>query len=114
MVLHTHYTGCCPPENVLPEDGLYPGLYQYLLQPGKEHNDEHKRATDLVWSKKTYRLREVVSSPGNRVMSFLRDGPDRVFVKTQSYFPIMFKSGEIHTAEQLERNKVQLSQILKW
>ena len=25
-----------PPEEVLPEDGLY----QYLLQPGEEHNDQ--------------------------------------------------------------------------
>ena len=26
----------CPPEDVLPEDGLY----QYLLQPGEEHDDQ--------------------------------------------------------------------------
>ena len=25
-----------PPEEILPEDGLY----QYLLQPGEEHNDQ--------------------------------------------------------------------------
>ena len=68
-----------PPEEILPEDGLY----RYLLQPGEEHDDSHKRATDRIWSKKAYRLREVVSNPGNRVMYFLKDGPERVFVKEE-------------------------------
>ena len=40
-----------PPEDTLPEDGLY----HYSLQPSKEHN-QHKRAMDRIWSKKTYRL----------------------------------------------------------
>ena len=31
-----------PTEDALPEDGLY----QYLLQPGEEHDDQRKRATD--------------------------------------------------------------------
>ena len=53
-----------PPEEVLPGDGLY----QYLLQPSEEHNDQHRRATDRIWFKGTYRLREVVENPGNRVM----------------------------------------------
>ena len=33
-----------PPEDTLPEDGLY----HYLLQPGKEHDDQWKRATDRI------------------------------------------------------------------
>ena len=37
-----------PPEDTLPEDGLY----RYLLQPGEEHDDQRKRATDRIWSKK--------------------------------------------------------------
>ena len=41
-----------PPEDTLPEDGLY----QYLLQSGEEHDDRRCRATDRIWSKKTYRL----------------------------------------------------------
>ena len=45
-----------PPEEVLPEDGLY----QYLLQPSEEHDDQRCRATDRIWSKGTYRLRKVV------------------------------------------------------
>ena len=60
-----------PPEEVLPEDGLY----RYLLQHGKEHDDQCHRATDRIWSKGTYRLREIVENPGNRVMYYLADGP---------------------------------------
>ena len=36
-----------PPEDTLPEDGLY----RYLLQPGEEHDDQWRRATNRVWSK---------------------------------------------------------------
>ena len=59
-----------PPEEVLPEDGLY----RYLLQPGEEHDDQRHRATDRIWSKGTYRLREITENPGNRVMYYLVDG----------------------------------------
>ena len=38
-----------PPEEVLPEDGLY----HYLFQLGEEHDDQRCRATDRVWSKGT-------------------------------------------------------------
>ena len=55
-----------PPEEVLPEDGLY----RYLLQPGEEHDDQQRRATDRIWSKGTYRLREIAKNPGNRVMYY--------------------------------------------
>ena len=64
-----------PPEEVLSEDGLY----QYLLQPGEEHDDHQRRATDRIWSKGTYRLRETVENPGNRVMYYLLNGPERAF-----------------------------------
>ena len=50
-----------PPENKLPEDGLY----QYLLQHGEEHNDQGCRTTDRIWSKGTYRFREIVEDAGN-------------------------------------------------
>ena len=53
-----------PPEDTLPEEGLY----RYLLQPSEEHDDQRKRAMDRMWSKKTYRLREIVETFGNRVM----------------------------------------------
>ena len=35
-----------PPEEVLPEDGLY----RYLLQPREEHDDQQHRAIDRIWS----------------------------------------------------------------
>ena len=31
---------------------------------------------DRIWSKGTYRLREVIEDAGNRVMYYLRDGPE--------------------------------------
>ena len=65
-----------PPEDTLPEDGLY----HYLLQPGEEHDDQHKRATDRIWSKKTYRLSKIIEDSGNRVTYCLSDGPGRAFV----------------------------------
>ena len=41
-----------PEETVLPEDGSY----RYFYQPGEKHGDQKRRATDLIWSKNTYRL----------------------------------------------------------
>ena len=58
-------------EDKLPEDGLY----RYLLQPGEEHDDQRHRAMDRVWSKGTYRLREIMENPGNHVMYYLLNGP---------------------------------------
>ena len=68
-----------PPEEVLPEDGLY----RYLLQPGEEHDDQQRRATDRIWSKASYRLREIEENPANRVMYYLKDGPERSFVSEE-------------------------------
>ena len=65
-----------PEEDTLPEDGLY----RYLLQHGEEHDDQRCRAMDRISSKKTYRLREIVEDPGNSVMYYLKDGPERAFV----------------------------------
>ena len=68
-----------PPEEVLPEDGLY----RYLLQPSEEHDDQRCRATDRICSKASYRLREITENPGNRVMYYLTDGPERAFVSEE-------------------------------
>ena len=65
-----------PEEDKLTEDGLY----RYLLQPGEEHDHQKCRAMDRTRSKKTYRLREFVEDPGNRVMYYLSDRPERAFV----------------------------------
>ena len=62
-----------PEETILPEDGLY----RYLYQPGEQRGDQNRRATDLIWSKNTYRLDRIVQDPGNRVLNYLQDGPDR-------------------------------------
>ena len=66
-------------ETVLLEDGLY----RYLYQPGEQHGDQKRRATDLIWSKNTYRLDRIVQDPGNRVLYYLQDGPDRAFVREE-------------------------------
>ena len=65
-----------PEETVLPKDGLY----RYLYQPGEQHGDQKRRATDFMWSKNTYRIDRIIQEPGNRVLYYLQDGPDRVFV----------------------------------
>ena len=67
-----------PPEDKLPQDGLY----QYLLQPGKEHNNQRCRATDRIWSKGTYRLREIIEDAANHMMYYLL-GPERSFVSEE-------------------------------
>ena len=69
-----------PLEDTLPEDGLY----RYLLQHGEEHDNQCRRATNRIWSKATYILREVMLSSGNRVMYYLSDGlPVRAFVSEE-------------------------------
>ena len=65
-----------PEETALPEDGLY----RYLYQPGEQHGDQKRRATDFIWSKNTYWLDRIVQEPGNRVLYYLQDGPNRAFV----------------------------------
>ena len=66
-------------EIVLPEDGLY----RYLYHPGKQHGDQKRRATDLIWSKNMYRLDRIVQEPGNRVLYYLQGGPNRTFVREE-------------------------------
>ena len=66
-------------ETILPEDGLY----RYLYQPGEQHGDQQRRATDLIWSKNRYRLDRIVQEPGNRILYYLQDGPDRAFVSKE-------------------------------
>ena len=68
-----------PPEDKSPEDGLY----RYLLQPSEEHDDQRRRAMDRVWSKGTYRLREIIEDAGSCVMYYLKDGPDRAFASEE-------------------------------
>ena len=66
-----------PKETVLPEDGLY----RYLYQPGEQHGDQKRRATDLTWSKYTYRIDQLVQDPSNLVFYYLQGKTDRAFVR---------------------------------
>ena len=68
-----------PKETILPEDGLY----RYLYQPGEQHGDQKRQATYLIWSKNTYRLDRIVQDPGNCVLYYLQDGPDKAFVRQE-------------------------------
>ena len=68
-----------PSEDKLSEDGLY----HYLLQPGEKYDGQHKRATDRIWSKVTYRFSKIVEDSGNRVMYYLSDGPERAFISEE-------------------------------
>ena len=63
----------------MPEDGLY----CYLLQPSEEHDNQRKRAMDRIWTKKTYRLREIVEDPGTCLMYYPKDAPERAFMKEE-------------------------------
>ena len=65
-----------PEETVLPENELY----RYLYQTGEQNGDKKRQAADFIWSKNTYRLYQIVQEPGNRVLYYLQDGPDRAFV----------------------------------
>ena len=58
-------------------------LYRYLYQPGEQRGDQKRRTTDLIWSKNTYRLDRIVQDPGNRVLYYLQDGPDRAFLREE-------------------------------
>ena len=59
------------------------GLYRYLYQPGEQHGDQIRRATELTWSKNTYRLDRIVQGPGNHVLYYLQDRPDRAIVREE-------------------------------
>ena len=48
-----------------------------------EHDDQRCITTDRIWSKGTYRLREIAENPGNCVMYYLRDGPERASVSEE-------------------------------
>jgi len=67
------------PEDVAPADGLY----RYLLEPGEENQDTKRRATDNNWSRKTFRLDRIIENPGQRVLYYFAEGPERAFVREE-------------------------------
>ena len=40
-------------------------------------------ATEIIWSKNTYRLDRFVQDPANRVLYYLQDGPDTAFLREE-------------------------------
>ena len=68
-----------PEETVLTKDGFY----RYLYQPGEQHGDQKRQATNLIWSKNACRLDRIVQGPGNRVLYYLQDGPDRALIREE-------------------------------
>ena len=66
-------------ETVLPENGLYRSLYQ----TGEQHGDKKRLATDIIWSKNTYRLDRIVQEPGIHILYYLQDEPNRAFVREE-------------------------------
>ena len=69
----------CPEETVLREDGLY----RYLYQPGEQHGDQKRRATDFIWNKNTYELEQIVQESGNGILYYLQDRLDKAFVREE-------------------------------
>ena len=82
-----------PEETVLPKDGLY----RYLYQPGEQHGDQKRLARDFIWSKNTYLLNRIVQEPGNHVLHYLQDEPDRAFVSEE----LMHVSEDTHAPPDL-------------
>ena len=66
-------------ENVLPEDVLY----RYLYQPGEQHGNQKRLATDFIWRKNMYRIDRIVQEPSNRILYYLQDEPVRVFLSEE-------------------------------
>ena len=54
-----------------------------FINLAKKHEDQKRRATDLIWSKNTYRLDPIVQNPGNRVLDYFQEGHDRAFLREQ-------------------------------
>ena len=68
-----------PEETVLPKDVLY----RHIYQSGEQHGNQKRQATEFIWSKNTFRIDRIVQGPGNRVLYYLQDGPDKTFVREE-------------------------------
>ena len=55
---------------------------RYLYQPG-ELEGGRRRATDPIWSLEVYRIGRTVTKPGEPVLYYLQDGPERSFVREE-------------------------------
>ena len=59
---------------------------RYLLAPGEDEGGERRRGTDPVWSLEVFDLSRSVVSPGQPVLYYLLDGPERSFVREELQF----------------------------
>ena len=55
----------------------------YNLEKNTIRRTRRHRATDRIRSKGTYRLKEIIENPGNCVMYYLLNGPERAFVSEE-------------------------------
>ena len=67
------------PENPLP----YGINVRYLYQPGELEGGNKLRATDPIWSLKTYQIDNYIIQEGEPILYYLKDGPKRGFVKQE-------------------------------
>lgn len=65
-------------EKTLPTDARV----RYLFAPG-ELEGEVQRATDPIWSLKTFKLDRAMAKPGQLVLHQLRHGPTHSFVREE-------------------------------
>ena len=57
---------------------------RYLYAPGELEGDERRRATDPIWSLKTYTIDKSIKSPGDPILYYLSEGaPKRGFVRQE-------------------------------
>ncbi len=56
---------------------------RYLYQQGEQEGGGRRRATDPIWSLSVHRLGRSVTKPGEPVLYYLSDGPQRGFVREE-------------------------------
>ena len=59
------------------------GIFRYLYQPGELEGGGRRRATDPVWSLKSYIIGRSVTKPDEPILYYLQDGPTRGFVQEE-------------------------------
>ena len=58
-------------------------LVRYLLRRGEHEGGETRRATDPIWSWKSYYIDSIVSEKDQPILYYLQDGPKRSFVREE-------------------------------
>ena len=56
---------------------------RYLYAPGEAENDTRRRATDPIWSIKTFSIKNIMVVENQPVLYFLENGPTRSFVREE-------------------------------